>query len=105
MMEDAEEDFDFDYEDDDQSGEEADVGLENKYYSAKGTIHMERLTPSKLKRKMILQVQSKSFNQLFNLKVKRVTGDSKLQNKWSKSRFTRKSTMNVSNTTENYSLT
>ncbi len=37
MMEDAEEDFDFDYEDDDQSGEEADVGLENKYYSAKGT--------------------------------------------------------------------
>ena len=34
MLEDDEEDYNFDYEDDEQ--EEPDVDLENKYYNAKG---------------------------------------------------------------------
>ena len=36
MIEDNDEDFDFEYEDDDDA-EEPDVGLENKYYGAKGS--------------------------------------------------------------------
>ena len=44
MNEDEDEDFDFEYEDEDIEEEEGDVGLENKYYNAKGFLILKPLS-------------------------------------------------------------
>ena len=46
MIEDNDEDFDFEYEDDDDEAEAPDVGLENKYYGAKGVFLVRTLAHS-----------------------------------------------------------